>query len=62
MEQSSQNWLPLIQIAIPIFLVDEKNELLSSLIKKADEVTKLKGDLLTDLTSLVDVLSSLPKN
>jgi hypothetical protein len=52
----------LTQIAIPIFLVDEKNELLSSLIKKADEVTKLKGDLLTDLTSLVDVLAAIPKN
>jgi hypothetical protein len=48
------------EIAIPIFLVDEKNELLTSLIKKADEVTKLKGDLLNDLTGLVDVLQSLP--
>ena len=50
------------EIAIPIFLVDEKNELLTSLIKKADEVTKLKGDLLNDLTGLVDVLSALPKS
>ena len=48
------------EIAIPIFLVDEKNEILTSLIKKADEVTKLKGELLTDLSGLVDVLSALP--
>ena len=50
------------EIAVPIFLVDEKNDLLTSLIKKADEVTKLKGDLLNDLSGLVDVLSALPKN
>jgi hypothetical protein len=35
--------------------VDEKNELLTSLIKKADEVTKLKGELLTDLSGLVHI-------
>ncbi len=50
------------EVSIPILLVDEKNELLASLITKADQVTKLKADLLDDISIVVDLLGALPKS
>jgi len=50
------------EVSIPILLIDEKNELLASLITKADQVTKLKADLVDDLSGLVDLLGALPKS
>ena len=45
------------EIAIPLLLAEEKSELVETLMAKADNVAKLKGDLIQDLSGVAKGIS-----
>lgn len=44
------------EIRIPLILADEKQQVVATLLQKAENVAQLKGDLAQDLSGVVNVL------